>query len=137
MKHCLFIIVSALTISSGAIAASASTKKVCFGSKQNDDTRGVVMTAEISKAQVALKTVKEGQSSDFNYNGTFPTYNKTVNGRDGKVYLTYRGKNSDYQDVIMVDEALLKKAATGLLQIRARGEGFFNSTFVCKDDTRR
>lgn len=90
------------------------------------------MQAAITKEKVTLKTLKEG--SDFQYNGTYPSYHTTTNGRDGKVYLEYKGENSDYQDVIMIDRELLKAGTKGLLQIRARGEGFFNSVFVCRDN---
>jgi len=112
----------------GSIVMAASNK-VCFGSTKNDDTRGIVLSVEVSTKDITIKTLK-GNS----YNGTYPSYNTTTHGRDGKTYLEYKGEKNDYQDVIMVDEALLNDSTTGLLQIRARGEGFFNSVFVCKDD---
>jgi hypothetical protein len=86
------------------------------------------MTAQINKDKITIKTIKgEG------YTGIYPANNSTVKGRDGKVYLQYKGEHGDYQDVIMVDKALLENSTTGLLQIRARGEGFFNSVYVCRD----
>lgn len=114
-----------------------ASNKVCFGSTKNDDTKGVVLSAKIEQKQIYLKTIKTGNGQSFGPEyyggGTYPSYNSKVSGRDGKVYLEYKGENSDYQDVIMVDSELLKQGTTGLLQIRARGEGFFNSVFVCKD----
>ena len=120
----LFIALTSMTISAGAFASS----KVCFGSTNNPDTRGVVMTAQITKNEITLKTIKGDP-----YDGTYETYSSTSKGRDGKVYLHYKGMMTDYQDVILVDEALLQKGTSGLLQIRARGEGFFNSVYFCKD----
>ena len=124
MKNLLLITLATLTMSVNALASS----KVCFGSTKNPDTRGVVMTAEISKEEITIKTIK-GDS----YDGSYKAYDSSIKGRDGKVYMTYQGMSTDYQDVILVDEALLQKGTTGLLQIRARGEGFFNSVYLCKD----
>ena len=121
-----FFAISMLTVTLGSNALASS--KVCFGSTKNDDTKGVVMTAEISGQEITLKTVK----GDF-YNGTYPISNSTIHGRDGETYLEYQGESSDYQDDIMVDQNLLQGSTTGLLQVRARGEGFFNSVFICKD----
>ena len=112
----------------GSLSASASSSKICFGSTKNDDTKGLVLTMKVTAKEVTLKPVK-GET----YDGTYQAYGTKVKGRDKKTYLEYKGENSDYQDVIMVDQALLKEGTTGLLQIRARGEGFFNSVFVCKD----
>lgn len=117
---------SLVLLSTSSVFASS---KVCFGSTKNDETKGKVMLAQIDVKHVSLKTIKGGEY----YNGTYPTYGSVVRGRDGKTYLEYKGENSDYQDVIMVDQELLKNSTTGLLQIRARGEGFFNSVFFCKD----
>lgn len=125
MKNLLILSLMTLTLSNGAFASS----KICFGSTKSDDTKGLVITAEINQQNITIKTIK-GDS----YNGTYPTYNSIVRGRDGKIYLEYKGENTDYQDVIMVDQDLLSDYSTGLLQIRARGEGFFNSVFVCKDN---
>jgi len=127
-------ILSTLLILSASSWAGTAATKICFGSRQSEDTRGVVMTAKITKKSVTLKTIKE--SSNFSYDGTFPAYGTKVNAKDGHVYLEYEGDNSDYQDVIMVDENLLTNNTKGLLQIRARGEGFFNHVFVCKDNER-
>ena len=124
MKNAILLLFF-VTLGSNAMASS----KVCFGSTKGDDTKGVVIHAEISQDEVTIKAVK-GEVTE----GTFPTYGTTVEGRDGKTYLKYKGSNdSDYQDVIMIDEALLDDSTSGLLQIRARGEGFFNRVFVCKD----
>lgn len=122
----MFFAISILTVTLGSNALASS--KVCFGSTKNEETKGLVMTAEITEGQIILKTVK----GDF-YNGTYSAANSTINGRDGETYLEYNGEDSDYQDDIMVDQNLLQDSTTGLLQIRARGEGFFNSVFVCKD----
>lgn len=130
MKNLLGLI--ATFVFSVSSLTSAATNKICFGSKQDDDTRGVVMSATISKKSVTLKTLKEG--SNFSYNGSYPTYGTKVKGRDGHIYLEYKGENLDYQDVIMVDEDLLQAETKGLLQIRARGEGFFNDVFFCRDE---
>ena len=124
MKNLILLSLVTLSICSNAFASS----KICYGSTQSQDTKGLVITAEISTKTITLKTIK-GDS----YNGTYPTYNSIVRGRDGKIYLEYQGENSDYQDVILVDQDLLSDYSTGLLQIRARGEGFFNSVFVCRD----
>ncbi len=123
MKKFFAASVAVTVLASNAMASS----KVCFGSTKSDDTKGIVISAEISAKEVTLKSIKGD-----GYEGTFPAYNSTVNGRDGKIYLEYEGANSDYQDVVMVDQTLLKKGTTGLLQIRARGEGFFNSVYFCK-----
>jgi hypothetical protein len=115
----------------------ASTEKVCFGSKQNDDTKGVVLKISVDSKNIHIKTAKTGNGQMFNEeyykDHSYPAYNSSVKSRDGKIYLEYKGENTDYQDVIMVDKELLKKATSGLLQFRARGEGFFNSVFVCRD----
>jgi hypothetical protein len=124
MKITFALTILALSLSSSAFASS----KICYGSTKSDDTKGLILNAEISRKSVAIKPVK-GET----YDGTYETYGTKVNGRDGKTYLEYKGENSDYQDVIMIDSELLKEGTTGLLQIRARGEGFFNSVFVCKD----
>jgi len=125
MKKQIIISVLGMILTSTAMASSS---KVCFGSTKNDETKGIVLSAEIGRKEITIKTLK-GES----YNGTYPSYKSSVQGRDGKTYLEYKGEDSDYQDVIMVDQALLQDSTTGLLQIRARGEGFFNSVFVCKD----
>jgi len=127
MKN-IIVLTFAMVLGSTAMAAS---NKVCFGSTKNEDTKGIILGVEISAKNITIKTLK-GDS----YNGTYPSYKTTTHGRDGKTYLEYKGEVNDYQDVIMVDEALLKDSTTGLLQIRARGEGFFNSVFVCKDDNK-
>jgi hypothetical protein len=36
----------------------------------------------------------------------------------------------------MIDQELLKTGTSGLIQIRARGEGYFNAVYVCKDDAK-
>lgn len=125
MKILVSVLFFCATFSSYAFAASS---KVCFGSTKSEDTKGVVMLAQIDGQRITLKTLKGGP-----YNGTFAAYHSHVDGRDGKVYLEYKGENVDYQDVIMVDQYLLQNGTTGLLQIRARGEGFFNAVYVCKD----
>ncbi len=134
MKY-LFLLL-AMILSSTAFAAS---NKVCFGSTKDDDTKGVILSAKIGTRAIYLKTIKTGNGQVFGDEyyggGTYPTYNQKVQGRDGKTYLSYKGEDTDYQDVIMVDQVLLKARTTGLLQIRARGEGFFNHVFVCKDAT--
>ncbi len=123
----------ALFISSSALASS----KVCFGSTKNDETKGVVISAEISTQAVTIKGVKNSQRTigqgTIGDGGTYPAYNTKVKGRDGKTYLEYQGEDLDEQNIILVDENLLQNSTSGLLQIRARGEGFFNSVFVCKD----
>ncbi len=111
---------------------SFAAEKVCFGSTKSSDTKGSVFKVKITKKEVTVKTVKV--TSGIEYDGTYPSYNSEVEGRDGKTYLQYKGNNVDYQDVVMVDKELLKKSTTGLLQIRARGEGFFNYVYVCKDN---
>lgn len=130
------LIGSLLTLSLGS-KAIASSNKICFGSTKSEETKGVVILATIDNQKVLLNTTKTiyGQAFGNDYYGgkTYPSRNSTVKGRDGKLYLEYNGENSDYQDIIMVDSELLKNGTTGLLQIRARGEGFFNSVFVCKD----
>jgi hypothetical protein len=133
MKRVLILgVLMTLSLSSGALASS----KICFGSTKNDDTKSVVLSAKIDAQKIFLKTVKAGGTfGDGYYNGaTYPALHTSVHARDGKTYLQYNGEDSDYQDTIMVDETLLKEGTTGLLQIRARGEGFFNFVFVCKDD---
>jgi hypothetical protein len=132
MKNVGLLLALSLIVGGQTFAAS---NKVCFGSRNNDETKGVTMTAKITKKTVTLKTLREGNGNP--YNGTYPTYGTTVKGRDGHVYLEYKGESSDYQDVIMIDEALLKSGTTGLIQIRARGEGFFNNVFVCRDNQRQ
>jgi hypothetical protein len=125
MKISLFVSMLILALGSSSVAA---TKKTCYGSTNSSETKGAVMTAEIEKNQVTLKSVK-----GTNYEGTFPTYNSVVHGRDGKTYLEYEGNSDEYQNIILVDEALLEESTTGLIQIRARGEGFFNFVYVCRD----
>ncbi|MBY0471127.1 hypothetical protein K2X30_08175 [bacterium] len=123
----------AMLVSAGLVSNAMASDKVCFGSKNNDETRGAIIKVEISKKEVSIRVVK--WENDY-YNGTFPAYNSTVKGRDGKTYMEYKGASTDYQEVILVDQELLKTGTTGLLQFRARGEGFFNSVFVCRDDDR-
>lgn len=131
MKKGIFTaFVLSLLLGSSAMAAS---RKVCFGSTKDDDTKGVVLKVEITKNEIKIKTVK----GDLDYKDTYPTFNSSVRGRDGKTYLEYEGESTDYQVVILVDQMLLNNNTTGLLQFRARGEGFFNEVFVCKDDAQR
>lgn len=112
--------------------AFAASNKVCFGSTKDHASQGLVMLASISQENVSLKTIKENNFQDA-YNGVFPSYSRSVAGKDGHSYLTYKGQDSDYQDVILVDSALLSDGGTGLLQIRGRGEGFSNTVYFCKD----
>lgn len=125
MKTSLSVALLALALGTNAVASS----KICFGSTKDETTKGVVMTAEINESEISFKTIK----GDYDYTGTYPTRNSTVNGRDGKTYLNYEGRDGEYQDIVMVDSTLLEAGTTGLIQIRARGEGFFNFAFVCKD----
>jgi len=126
-----FLLIALLTVSFGSSAMASS--KVCFGSTKNYETKGVVLNVEIEAKDISIKTVKTGDIGDFEYNGKYPAKNKTIKGRDGVVYLTYDGEYVEYRDTIMVASGLLKAGTTGLLQIRSRGEGFFNYVFVCKD----
>lgn len=121
----IFTTLAALSVSTAALASS----KICFGSTKDNTTKGLVMTAEIDSQKVTLKTIK-GQF----YQGTYPALAKSINGKDGKTYLTYKVDDSgDYEEVILIDQALLTNGTTGLLQVRGRGEGFENSVFVCRD----
>ena len=122
---------SILTLAS-LLSASAygSSMKICFGSTKSDDTKGVVITAEINYHEIKIQTIK----GELGYNGAYNALNGAVRGRDGQTYLTYNGERTDYQDVILVDQELLRSVTTGLIQIRARGEGFFNLVFKCRDD---
>lgn len=129
MNRALFVALFALPFASNAMASN----KICFGSTKNDDTKGVVLSVEVERTDLTIKTLNTNRWGDLNYNGTYPSLNRTIKGRDGVVYLTYEGERSEYQDIIMVNPTLLKEGTTGLIQIRARGEGFFNSTFFCKD----
>jgi hypothetical protein len=123
----LFLVICAFTIfASNNVLASS---KICFWSANNNETKGAILNVETSDAALSIRNIK----GDFDYEGVFIGYNSTVNGRDGHVYYEFKGRNSDYQDVIMLDEALFNDGTTGLLQFRARGEGFFNSVFVCRD----
>jgi hypothetical protein len=112
-------------------AAMAGTTKVCFGSKESEDTRGIILSIKVNKKEITIKTIK-GDS----YNGTYSAYNTSVQAHNGKTYLEYKGEYVDQQDVIMVDQDLLQKETSGLLQIRSRGEGYFNAVYFCKDDNR-
>jgi hypothetical protein len=105
-----------------------ASNKTCYGSTKSDDTKGLVMSADIEANSIVLKPIK-GET----YNGTYPRFAQNVKGRDGVTYLQYTGEDTDQQDYIMVDQALLSHGTTGLLQIRSRGEGYFNSVFVCRD----
>jgi hypothetical protein len=123
-----------LLVMLASVSSFAESNKVCFGSTKNEDTKGTVMLAKINKKTITLKTIKyKYEYYNEYYEGTYPTYGTTTKGRDGKIYLNYKGEFTDYQDEILVDQELLKQGTTGLLQIRARGEGFFNNAFVCKD----
>ena len=122
------MIMAAITLTVLTSTAFAASHKICFGSTKSDETRGVVLSLSFDTQNVSLKTLKGDYSQ-----GTYPAYHTSVKGRDGKTYLEYKGENSDYQDVIMIDSELLKPATSGLLQVRARGEGFFNAVFVCRD----
>ncbi len=119
----------------------ASTPKVCFGSKSNDTTKGVVLSVNIDEKEIYIKTVKDGNGQTFGseyYGGkSYPSLSKQIAGKDGKTYKTFKGEDSDYQDIILVDELLFNSGSSGLIQIRARGEGFFNSSFFCKDTSPR
>ena len=127
MKN-IIVLIFAMVLGSTAMA---STSKICFGSTKSEDTKGLVFSAKIDAKTITFKAIK-GET----YDGTYPAYKTSTHGRDGKTYLEYKGEDNDYQDVIMVDEALLNDSTTGLIQFRARGEGFFNSVFVCKDDNK-
>jgi hypothetical protein len=110
-----------------------ATSKICFGSKKNEATSGVIMLATITPLEITMKTLKRTGDFSEGYDGKFPALQQFIKGRDGKTYVTYKGQVTDYQDIVMVDQSLLQDGTTGLLQIRARGEGFFNSVFLCKD----
>ena len=131
MKKVIFLF--AFAVGTNSFAQTISNK-ICFGSTKDQATKGVVMQALINNQTITLKTIKiQSTVNSLNYNGTFLTYNSPVKGRDGKIYLSFKGLFNEYQDVILADSELLKRGTTGLLQIRARGEGFFNSVFMCKD----
>jgi hypothetical protein len=127
MKSIFILSISSIMFLSSNVFAS--TSKICFGSTKDDTTKGVVLQVDVNKKEITVKTIKGG----FDHNDTYPTYGTVVNGRDGQVYREYQGDSSDYQEVVMADQELFKKGTSGLLQFRARGEGFFNAVFVCKD----
>lgn len=123
------LILIAALFSANAMAAN----KVCFGSKQDSYTKDMVMVAEITAENVKLTTTKAGE---FEYNGTYPNSGETLKGDDGVQYLDFLGEYVDVQDHILINESLLNSGTTGLLQIRGRGEGFYNYVFVCRDDNK-
>jgi hypothetical protein len=110
-----------------------ATSKICFGSKKNDGTSGVIILANITPLDITMKALKRAGEFEEGYDGKFPALQQVIKGRDGKTYVTYNGRETDYQDIIIVDQSLLQGGTMGLLQIRARGEGYFNSVFLCKD----
>lgn len=120
----MLTLIATLVLSAQAFA----TSKVCFGSTKDDQTKGVEMTAEVLDSKIVLKTTK-GDS----YDGTYPALAGVVHAHTGEEYVQYEGESGDQQDIILVDSQLLKVGTQGLLQIRSRGEGFFNSVFFCKD----
>src|ERR1700721_1488472 len=126
MKAILLVGVLVVSIGSTLFAASS---KICFGAIKNEETKGSILSLEISDAAISVRNIK----GDYDYDGVYPAYNSSVNGRDGRVYYEFKGRNTDYQDVVMIDEALFNDGTTGLFQIRARGEGFFNAVFQCRD----
>jgi hypothetical protein len=128
MKVQLVILVLATVLGSTAMA---STSKICFGSTKGDDSiKGTILGLEVTTEQVTIKPIK----GDNEEEATYPAYNTSVHGRDGKLYLEYKGyDDGEYQTVLMVDQELLHNGTTGLLQFRARGEGFFNSVYFCRD----
>lgn len=105
-----------------------ASSKICFGSSKDEDTNGVVITAEINKDTISIRT-REGEF----YNGTYPSYKSIVKGADGKLYHEYKGANYYFQEVIMVDELLLHNKSTGLIQFRTKGESGINYSFECHD----
>jgi hypothetical protein len=116
------------------LTASAASK-ICFGSTISENTKGAVVSIEFNQAQIVIKTLKGGggETPENGYNGTYPAYGTQTKAFSGKIYIEYKGEDVDQQDVIMVDSELFKTGTTGLLQIRSRGEGYFNSVYVCKD----
>ena len=127
MKNAL--IFSTLFLVLAATHAQAATK-VCFGSTKSDDTKGQVLIADISEDKLIVKSIK-GDTQE----GTFDIKNYTIKGRDKVTYMVFDGgRADDCGTEILVNPALLGEGTTGLLQFRCRGEGFFSSVYVCKDE---
>jgi hypothetical protein len=116
-----------LTLAIGFASANAfATSKLCYGAKADDTTKGSELTADITQRQVTV------HGSD--YEGKYPFGGKkdTVNGKDGKTYLSYDVGGSEGCTTLLVDSDLLKVRGQGWIKFRCRGEGFGDSKFWCK-----
>jgi hypothetical protein len=126
LKAFKFAFIASLFAGSTAMA----TTKICFGAKSDSNTVGAVLEIVLSKKDIHIRNVK----GEFYQNGTYEAYGSTSTGKDGKIYLDFRGVAVDAQDVIMVEDVLFRKGTVGLMKIRARDpETFYQSTWVCRD----
>ena len=134
----MYKLISTLVLLFVSQISFSMTEKICFGSTRSDDTKGAILGIKVDQNKIAIKTLKRESGQDWGegiYDGSkiYPTYNRTSTSRNGKVFNEYKGEKSEYQDVIMVESVLLEENSQGLLQIRRRGEGFFNFAFFCKN----
>ena len=131
------VILSSLVATLMTSSVFASSEKVCFGSTKNSDTIGVILSVKIEQDKINISTIDKGAdlgSENYYKAKNYPALDKTIQSRDGKIYLTYKGSDSgDWQDIIVADSGLLNRGTTGLLQIRSRGESYSQLVYVCKD----
>lgn len=130
------VILSSLVATLMTSSVFASSEKVCFGSTKNSDTIGVILSVKIEQDKINISTIDKGAdlgSENYYKAKNYPALDKTIQSRDGKIYLTYKGADSDWSDVILADSQLLNQGTTGLLQIRSRGESYSQLVYVCKD----
>jgi hypothetical protein len=124
MKQTLSMTVAlSLILSASAFAAS---KKTCFGvaeaKGQSFTVRLTQKTAVVSKAEGELEGLE----------GPFERIEDTQ-GRNGKNYITYDLGTNDGTNHLLVEEGLLKARTKGYAKVRNRGEGFFESSYLCRD----
>lgn len=128
MTKMIAVLFAMLLATTNAMASA----KLCIGGAKNQYTKGFVIRFELDAKQIVWKTLKP-TDSEFSFNTTYPAYEKPVHGHDGKIYLTYKGESNDYQEIILVDQDLLRGSTSGVIKVRGRGEGFFEDLYFCKD----
>ena len=111
-----------------SFSASAASNKICFGL---NDAKGNNFVLSLT-ARSAVVSEATGELNDW-LNGNYPRSGE-VQGRDGKTYIDYNLGSNDGANDLLANKDLLKAGTKGYVKIRNRGEGFFESSYFCRDN---
>lgn len=127
MKNLVYV-TAALLIAAPTFAATKICKSV-DGVSSSGGKSSSTIAIQSSPSEIKVRNI---QGEDF-ASGNFKRAADDVNGRDGKVYLSYLFAADEGGTFFLLDKQLLQTGTKGLLKLRWRGEGYSQTTFICFD----